>query len=166
MLFFFIAFLWIVEAAQLLFILYHCVLAIFLNLKNCQVSDILCHCFSLNSGSRSIAVYFVIRWCPGHPCFLHQVFFHWHSLAWFHARFLHQVFFLWHSRAWFCTGFKLWKWNCSAIWHNLSSFCHCFSLNSGNRSIAVYFVSLCPGNFSNSEKLSGQWYFLSLLFFE
>ena len=72
-------------------------------LKICQVSDIFCHCFSLNSGSRSIAVYFVIRWCPGHPCFLHQVFFHWHSPAWFRTRFLHQVFFLWHSPAWFCT---------------------------------------------------------------
>ncbi len=157
-LFFVIAFLWIVEAAQLLFILYHCV-AIFLILKNCQVSVIFCHCFSLNSGSRSIAVYFVslcpgnflilkncqvsvifchcfslnsgshsiavyfvIRWCPGHLWFLHQVFFHWPSLAWFCTRFLHQVFFLWHSRAWFCTRFKLWKWNCSAIWHNLSSF--------------------------------------------
>ncbi len=103
MLFFVIAFLWIVEAAQSLFILYQCVLAIFLILKNCQVSVIFCHCFSLNSGSRSIAVYFVIRWCPGHLCFLHRVFFHWHSLAWFCTRFLQQVFFLWHSPAWFCT---------------------------------------------------------------
>ncbi len=122
MIFLVIAFLWIVEAAQSLFILYHCVLAIFLILKNCQVSVIFCHCFSLNSGSCSIAVYFVIRWCPGHLCFLHQVFFHRHSLAWFYTRFLHQVFFLWYSWAWFCTRFKLWKWNCSAIWHNLSSF--------------------------------------------
>ncbi len=130
---FVIAFLWLVEAAQLLYILYHCVLAIFLILKNCQVSVIFCHYFSLNSGSRSMAVYFVslcpgnfpnseklpcrsvlffchcfslnsggcsiaayfvMRWCPGHPCFLHQVFFHWHSPAWFCTRFLHQVFFL------------------------------------------------------------------------
>ena len=82
-LFFVIAFLWIVEATQLLFILYHCVLAIFLILKNCQVSVI---------------------------------------------------------------------------------FCHCFSLNSGSRSIAVYFVSLCPGNVSNSEKLPGQWYFFVIAF--
>ncbi len=83
--FFVIAFLWIVEAAQLLLILYHCVLAMFVILKNCQVSVI---------------------------------------------------------------------------------FCHCFSLNSERHSMAVYFVSLCPGNFSNSEKLPGQWYFLSLLFSE
>ena len=75
----------VMEAAKLLFILYHCVLAMFLILKNCQVSVI---------------------------------------------------------------------------------FCHCFSLDSGNCSIAVYFVSLCPGNFSNSEKLTGQCYFLSLLFSE
>ena len=47
----------------------HSVLAFFLILKNRQDSYIFCHCFSLNSGSRSIAVYFVIRWCPGHPCF-------------------------------------------------------------------------------------------------
>ncbi len=227
---------------------FHCVLAIFLILKNCHAGQcFFCHCFSLNSGSRSIAVYFVIKWCLGHPCFLHQVFFHWHSLARFCTRFLHQVFFLWHSQAWFCTRFKLWKWNCSAIWHNLSSFrsnlhkiavqsyclctkserlylarentvswdihtekytgqcyflsllfselckplncclfciivlaiflilkncqvgdifCHCFSLNSGSRSIAVYFVWLCPGNFSNLEKLPAQCYFLSLLFSE
>ncbi len=51
-----------------------------------------------------------IRWCPGHPCFPHQI------------RFLHQVWFLWHSLTWFCTRFKLWKWNCSAIWHYLHHF--------------------------------------------
>ncbi len=37
-------------------------------------------------------------------------------------RFLHQVFFLWHSLAWFCSRFKLWKWNCSAIWNYLHHF--------------------------------------------
>jgi hypothetical protein len=142
-LFFVIAFLWIVEPTQLLFILYHCVLAMFLILKNCQVSDIFCHCFSLNSGSRSFAVYFVIRWCPGHPWFLHQFFFHWHSPAWFCTRFLHQAFFLCHSPAWFCTRFKLWKWNCSAIWHNLSSFCsnlHKFVVQS------YCSIRWCPGH--------------------
>ncbi len=51
-----------------------------------------------------------IRWCPGNPCFLHQVLFPWHKLALF------------------CTKFKLWKWilfttmTKSAIWHNLKSF--------------------------------------------
>ncbi len=45
-------------------------------------------------------------------------------------------------------------------------FCHCFSLNSESRSIAVYFVLLCPGNFSNSVKQPGQCHFLSLLFSE
>ncbi len=52
------------EAAQLLFILYHCVLAIFLILKIFQVSVIFCHCFSLISESCSTAVYFVSL-CPG-----------------------------------------------------------------------------------------------------
>ena len=106
MIFFVIAFLWIVEATQLLF-------------------------------------FFVIRWCPGHPCFLHQVFFHWHSPSWFCTRFLNQVFFLWHSSAWFCTRFKLWKWNCSAIWHNLSSF------HSNLHKIVVRSYCLC----TKSERL-------------
>ena len=42
-------------------------------------------------------------------------------------------------------------------------FCHCFSLNSGSHSIAIYFVSLCPGNVSNSEKLPGQFFFCHCL---
>ena len=112
---------------------------------------------SFHSNLHKIVVqsYCSIRWCPGHPCFLHQ------------------VFFLWHNPAWLCTRFKLWKWNCSAIWHNLSSF------HSNLHKIVVQSNCLCTKSERlhlarentvswdiHTEKYPGQWYFLSLLFSE
>ncbi len=108
--FFVIAFLWIVEAAQLLFC--HSKTTVLSTSSQIPTSNLLSlaqsgmvlhqiHAVEVKHlRSYSAELLLNIRWCPGHPCFLHQV------------RYLHQVFFLWPSLAWFCTRFKQWKWNC------------------------------------------------------